>query len=750
MIKDSMNSKRFTHCLGFPRIGAQRELKKALEEYWGGKIDAAQLQAVSKELRLQNWRLQKEAGIDLIPSNDFSLYDQVLDTTCMVDALPCRFKNTGLSPLDTYFAMARGATGTAACAMTKWFDTNYHYIVPELAHDTQFSLIQTKPVSEFCEARDAGILTMPVLIGPITYLSLSACAGEAFERMDLLEKLLTVYTELLRILAKEGAQYVQLDEPIFATDLTPRQRAAMIRAYAVLSQAAPGLKLIVANYFGSLGPNLPLFASLPVHALHIDAVRAPEEVMNVARALPQKTVLSLGIVEGRNIWHCDRENAQAMIDEATGILGLERLIVATSCSLLHVPVSLKSETKLAPELRARLSFATEKLGELHALASNNADDDAHKSFAVPSPNASVAERLAKVSEADLQRSMPREKRLSLQRRKLGLPLLPTTTIGSFPQTKEVRAARLRWKRGEIDAAEYERFLEAETANCIRFQESAGLDVLVHGEFERNDMVEYFAEKLEGIAFTQNGWVQSYGSRCVKPPLIHADVSRPEPMTLRWIQYAQSLTKRPVKGMLTGPVTILKWSFVRNDQTLKRTAFQIALALRDEVHDLEASGTRIIQIDEPGLREGLPLRASEAAAYLTWAVDAFRLASAGVRDETQIHTHMCYAHFDGIIDAVSRMDADVISIEAARSSSDRLEAFSPKSYGGEVGPGVWDIHSPRVPPSSEMLEKLLESAQIIGKDRLWINPDCGLKTRNWDEVTKSLHHLVEAAKLAREN
>jgi 5-methyltetrahydropteroyltriglutamate--homocysteine methyltransferase len=742
-----MSQKRLTHSLGFPRIGAQRELKKALEEYWAGKLDARQLDAVAKTIRLYNWKLQKDAGIDLIPSNDFSLYDHMLDATTAFGAIPERFVNAGLSPLDTYFAMARGATGTAACAMTKWFDTNYHYIVPELASDTKFKLSSSKAVDEFREAKNAGILTVPVVVGPVTYLSLAACAGESFERMDLLERLLPVYKEQLEELANAGAKYVQFDEPIFATDMTDRQRGAALTAYAKLSQAPSELKLIVANYFGNLGPNLPLFASLPVDVVHIDAVRAPEEVAAVSRALPAGTALSLGVVEGRNIWRYDASKSRKLIDEASSILGRERVLVATSCSLLHVPVSLKSETALPRRLIERMAFATEKLDELGQLASDTTTGGS--AIVPPEPNKAVAARLNRVSEDDMRRELPRDKRLPLQRKALGLPLVPTTTIGSFPQTKEVRANRSRWKRGEITNEYYERFLEAEISRCVRFQESVGLDVLVHGEFERNDMVEYFGEQMDGIAFTENGWVQSYGSRCVKPPVIYADVSRPKPMTLRWIRYAQSLTKRPVKGMLTGPVTILKWSFVRNDQPLRDTAFQIALALRDEVRDLEAAGTHIIQIDEPGLREGLPLRASEAGAYLKWAVDAFRLASAGVKNETQIHTHMCYARFDGIIEAVSRLDADVISVEAARSSADRLEAFSPRSYGGEVGPGVWDIHSPRVPPVEEILRKLLDATEIIGMGRLWANPDCGLKTRGWSEVEASLKNLVAAVVSARE-
>jgi 5-methyltetrahydropteroyltriglutamate--homocysteine methyltransferase len=747
-MKGLMNTKEITHSLGFPRMGADRQLKKALEDYWAGKIEWIALEAVARKIRLDNWRLQKEAGIDLIPSNDFSLYDHVLDTSVMIDALPCRFRNAPMSTVDRYFALARGTESAAACAMTKWFDTNYHYIVPELARDASFSLASLKPVLEFREAREAGILTMPVIVGPVTYLSISACVGAPFERMELLDKLLPVYAAILKRLSDEGAEYVQMDEPVFATDMTPQQNAAMIRAYSYLSQVSQKLKLIVANYFGGVGRNLPLFASLPVHALHIDAVRAPEEVLRIARALPGKTALSIGIVDGRNIWKCDAKVAWAMIGEVSGIIGENRVIVAASCSFLHVPQTLEGETRLPSDLRLRLAFAKEKLEELTSLASGVGGACASQPLP-PKPDEIVAEKLSKITERDLARALPREKRLPLQRKKLSLPVLPTTTIGSFPQTPDVRAARSKWKKGEITSAQYDSFIRGKIAQCIEFQESVGLDVLVHGEFERNDMVEYFSQQLNGIAFTENGWVQSYGSRCVKPPIIHSDVSRKGPMTVELAKYAQSLTKRPVKGMLTGPVTILKWSFVRDDQPLGRTAFQIALALREEVCDLENAGIRIIQIDEPGLREGLPLRASERAAYLQWAVDAFRLASSGVKDETQIHTHMCYARFDGIIEAVSRMDADVISIEAARSPLERLEAFSARNYGGEVGPGVWDIHSPRVPPMAEMRSKLCEASGVIGLDRLWANPDCGLKTRDWSEVKASLENLVEAAKGLRD-
>jgi 5-methyltetrahydropteroyltriglutamate--homocysteine methyltransferase len=741
-----MQNQLKSHSLGYPRIGAQRQLKKALEAYWAGNIGEDELREAGKAIRATGWQRHAQAGIDLIPSNDFSLYDHMLDATTAFGAIPERFLKVQLKPLDTYFAMARGAEGTPACAMTKWFDTNYHYIVPELKKDTTFRLSSNKALDEYREAKALGIQTVPVIVGPVTYLSLAACADVKFDTLDLLSRLQPVYEELLASLRDAGAEYVQLDEPIFSTDLSESQKAGLRSAYEGIAAKVPNLKIIVANYFGRLAGNLPLFASLPVSVLHVDAVRAPEEVAALADAAGKSTILSVGVVEGRNIWKTDLHTARKALGDAAKIAGRDRVWVATSCSLLHVPVTLKSETSLSPELRSRLAFAEEKLDELRTLADGYKADEAP--LPRPAPDEAVRERLAKVGEADFCRAMPRKERLAHQRKSLGLPLLPTTTIGSFPQTKEVRANRARWKRGEITTDAYEGFLESAIANCVRFQDEAGLDVLVHGEFERNDMVEYFGEHMKGVAFTENGWVQSYGSRCVKPPVIHSDVSREGPITVRWTRHAQSVTSKPVKGMLTGPVTILKWSFVRNDQPLRDTAFQIALALRDEVHDLEAAGTRIIQIDEPGLREGLPLRSADTAAYLTWAVDAFRLASSGVRSETQIHTHMCYARFDGIIEAVTRLDADVISIEAARSPLERLAVFGPANYGGEVGPGVWDIHSPRVPSVAEMVGKLLDDAKAVGATRLWANPDCGLKTRGWAEVSASLKNLVEAAALAR--
>jgi 5-methyltetrahydropteroyltriglutamate--homocysteine methyltransferase len=745
-----------THSLGYPRIGAKRELKKAVEGFWKGTIDEAALLKVGAELRSANWRTQRDAGIDLVPSNDFSFYDQVLDTSFLVGNVPARFR--GGDVLKSYFATARGSEGTCcgggaqASELTKWFDTNYHYIVPEFDVATTFSLGWTKPFDEFSEALAQGIRTKPVLLGPLSYLYLGK-GPEGFDRLDLLEKLLPVYAEVLERLRKLGAQWVQLDEPILALDLPVDWQAAFVTAYRKLGAAAPGLKKILATYFGELRENLVLAVGLPVDVLHVDVTRAGAEFERALRVIPSSLSLSLGVVDGRNIWKNDFEKSLGFINAAKRVLSPERIFLAPSCSLLHSPVTLKNETKLDAEFRSWLAFAEEKLNEVTDLAKIAASKGdpvlGYKNrVAIQSRRASarihraeVKERAAKVVAADLDRvsefSVRREHQVKL-------PLFPTTTIGSFPQTVEVRAERARWRKGEIGEAEYETFLKQKTAECVRTQEEIGLDVLVHGEFERTDMVEYFGEKLDGFAFTSNGWVQSYGSRCVKPPIIFGDVSRPEPMTVSWSTYAQSLTKRPMKGMLTGPVTILQWSFVRDDQPRSETARQIALVLRDEVIDLERAGIRIIQIDEPALREGLPLRRGDWAAYLDWSTGAFRLSAAGVRDETQIHTHMCYCEFQDILPSIAALDADVISIETSRSRMELLGSFAEFRYPNGIGPGVWDIHSPRVPSEEEMLDLLRKAAAVIPLENLWANPDCGLKTRDWPEVTESLRHLVAAA------
>ncbi|MEZ0389966.1 MAG: 5-methyltetrahydropteroyltriglutamate--homocysteine S-methyltransferase, partial [Verrucomicrobium sp.] len=748
-----------THSLGFPRMGAQRELKHAVESYWKGKTDAAALQETARELRQRHWLLQQQAGLSLVPCNEFSFYDQMLDMTLLLGSVPPRFKKLGITnETDLRFAVARGVvaekddsadhhhdcgcqTSTFASEMTKWFNTNYHYIVPELHPDTIFSLSSSKPFDEFKEALALGVKTKPVLVGPLTYLTLAKVHGDeastqGFDRYQLLPQLLTVYTEVLQRLAAEGAEWVQLDEPILALDLTPQQRDLLLGAYDQLRLAAPGLKLMVATYFGELRENMSAACALSVDALHIDAVRAPGEVAAVLERLSAPKVLSLGIVDGRNIWRNDFDASLQVIKTALAKVGADRLWLAPSCSLLHVPNTLEHETKLDAGLKSWLAFASEKLVELTHLAHLALDEDAVGSATAlvenravqadrrNSPrihNPAVKNRVAAIQPDDSQRISPFAGRQTQQREKLQLPDFPTTTIGSFPQTKEVRSARARWKAGTLSPADYEAFLEAETRRCVQFQEEIGIDMLVHGEFERNDMVEYFGEQLDGFAFTANGWVQSYGSRCVKPPVIFGDVSRPAAMTVRWSKYAQSLTKLPMKGMLTGPVTVLQWSFVRNDQPRSTTTKQIALALRDEVVDLETAGIAAIQIDEPAIREGLPLRRSDWAEYLHWAVESFRLCASGVRDETQIHTHMCYSEFNDIIGAIGDMDADVITIETSRSNMELLEAFVGYQYPNEIGPGVYDIHSPRVPAVQEMTDLMSKAAAVLPVKNLWVNP-----------------------------
>jgi 5-methyltetrahydropteroyltriglutamate--homocysteine methyltransferase len=771
-----------THTLGFPRVGEKRELKKAVEAYWQKQLSRGELERVAQELRRRHWLVQQQAGIGLIPSNDFSFYDQMLDLTCLVGNVPLRFGwNGGPVDLDTYFQLARGVSGgaeksaggcgcsscqtsAAACEMTKWFDTNYHYLVPEFRAATQFRLSSTKVFDEFSEALALGIVTKPVLIGPVTYLTLGKVHDPEhphFNRFELLDRLLPVYVEVLRRLESLGAEWVQLDEPVFSLDLTGEQRIALATAYATLAAAAPKLRLLVANYFGGLRENRADFLGLPVPALHVDLVRAPDELDAILRDFPKDKLLSVGLVDGRNIWRADLAAAFAKLKKAATALGPERLLVAPSCSLLHTPVTLRHETKLDAEFKSWLAYAEDKLAEVVALRdlleggapAREALETSRVALASRAAstrihNAAVKQRVVRVVPGDLLRGAPFSERQAAQRAKLRLPLFPTTTIGSFPQTDEVRAARARWRKGSLSPADYERFIEAEIADAVKFQDEIGLDLPVHGEFERNDMVEYFGEQLDGFAFTENGWVQSYGTRCVKPPIIYGDVARPKPMTVRWSAYAQTLTRRPMKGMLTGPVTVLQWSFVRDDQPRRDTTWQIALALRDEVLDLERAGLAAIQIDEPALREGLPLRQADRADYLAWAVGAFRLCAGGVRNDTQIHTHMCYAEFNDIIQAIADLDADVITIEASRSGMELLEAFETFRYPNEIGPGVYDIHSPRVPSVVEM-EQLIEKAlRVLPPGNIWVNPDCGLKTRGWAEVKPALRNMVKAARRLR--
>ncbi|MBK1880959.1 5-methyltetrahydropteroyltriglutamate--homocysteine S-methyltransferase [Luteolibacter pohnpeiensis] len=771
-----------THLLGYPRIGEQRELKKATELYWKGKLSRAGLEAVGRNLREQNWKKQIAAGIDLVPCNDFSFYDQILDATCLFGNVPERFAWDGkAADLDTRFRIARGThhlsttsdhanecknchIATYASEMTKWFDTNYHYIVPEFKSTTEFKLSDTKIFNEYHEVKALGFDAKPTLIGPLSYLKLGKVTGGTssnFDRMELLDRLIPVYEEILSRLGNEGASWIQLDEPILALDLTDKERTHYQRTYERLSQVSNSPKILVATYFGGLRQNLKAALDSPVAGLHFDAVRGRNELSELLAKFPSNKILSLGIVDGRNIWKNDFEDSLGILKQATSAVGEDRLWIAPSCSLLHSPVTLRNEPDLDGEIKDWLAFADEKMIEVDTLRNlltgesdlnvlqANQESRERRNTSTKIRDLGVQARLKAITPGDSIRTSPFANRQSLQHEKLKLPLYPTTTIGSFPQTKDIRSARAKWKKGIMSNAEYDAFLKKETEHCVQFQNRIGIDMPVHGEFERNDMVEYFGEQLEGFLFTENGWVQSYGSRCVKPPIIYGDVSRPNPMTIYWSKFAQTLTQRPMKGMLTGPVTILQWSFARNDQPRDVTARQIALAIRDEVIDLEKIGIAAIQIDEPAFREGLPLREEDWPTYLAWAVDAFRLCSSGVRDDTQIHTHMCYSEFNDIIEAIAAMDADVITIETSRSNMELLDAFVDFDYPNEIGPGVYDIHSPRVPTTEEM-EKLMEKAEaVLQRRNLWVNPDCGLKTRSWEEVEPSLINMVDAARNLRE-
>lgn len=760
------------HTLGFPRIGADRELKKALEAYWKGDLAQAELQAVGRELRARHWQLQKDAGIDLLPVGDFAWYDQVLSHTLALGVIPARFRNTlnaqGRPTLDTLFAMARGATasccnadhGQHAQELTKWFDTNYHYLVPEFSADQTFALSWEQLFDEVDEAHALGHKVKPVIIGPLTYLWLGKAKGGEFDRLDLLERLLPVYGEILNRLKAQGVEWVQIDEPILTLDLPLAWRNAFERAYHIL-QYSP-LKKLVATYFSGLEDNLGLAVSLPVDGLHIDAVRAPDQLGQVLDRLPTYKILSVGLVNGRNVWRCELEQALAQLQPAQERFG-DNLWVSTSCSLLHSPVDLEREDRLDPELKSWLAFAVQKCGEVAVLrdalndpqapgvqqalaASRDVQTNRAASARIHKPE--VQARLDAITPQDSQRRSAFAERIEQQRARLKLPAFPTTSIGSFPQTPAIRLARQAHKQGKLSANDYQDAMHTEIRHAVEIQERLGLDVLVHGEAERNDMVEYFAEQLDGYAFTRFGWVQSYGSRCVKPALIYGDISRPNPMTVDWIRYAQGLTDKVMKGMLTGPVTMLMWSFPREDVSRRVQAQQLALALRDEVLDLEKAGIRIVQIDEAAFREGLPLRRAQWQQYLDWAVEAFRLSASGVGDETQIHTHMCYSEFNDVIEAIAAMDADVITIETSRSDMELLDAFEAFEYPNDIGPGVYDIHSPRVPDTAEMVALMSKAVQRIPAERLWINPDCGLKTRAWPETEAALVNMVAAARQLR--
>jgi 5-methyltetrahydropteroyltriglutamate--homocysteine methyltransferase len=748
--------------LGYPRIGPRRELKRALEQYWAGDLDAPALRTVARDLRRATWTDLAASGLDSVPSNTFSYYDQVLDTALLFDAIPQRYRDLGLTGLDTYFAMARGHESVGALELTKWFDTNYHYLVPERGPDTRFTLAGDKPVAEYQEARSAGVETRPVLLGPVTFLLLAKAADAApagFVPLDLLDSLVECYADLLGQLASAGAAWVQLDEPAFVADRSDAELAALRRVYDRLSSLPNRPKLLVAGYFGEFGPALPILAGTAVEAIGVDLVAGSGvlEQIPAILGLRAKTLVA-GVVDGRSIWRTDLSTAASICARLLGAVG--DLAVSTSCSLLHVPYDLAAETSLEPELAARLAFARQKVDEVVLLGKAlrqgdpaivkqlaTAGEAVRKGVAEARRDDQVRAEIAALRPEHWRRADYAE-RAAAQADRLGLPPLATATIGSFPQTSEVRKARADQRAGRLDEAGYQERMRSEIERVIRIQEDIGLDVLVHGEPERNDMVQYFGELLDGFAFTENGWVQSYGSRCVRPPILHGDVSRPEPMTVAWSTYAQSLTAKLVKGMLTGPVTILAWSFVRDDQPLGVTADQVALALRDEIRDLEAAGIGIIQVDEPALRELLPLRAEDRKAYLDWAVGSFRLATSAASPATQIHTHLCYSEFGDVIEAIDGLDADVTTIEAARSKMEVLEDLAAIGYSRGVGPGVYDIHSPRVPGEDEMTELLLAAVQAVPPQRVWANPDCGLKTRGYTEVEPALRHLVAAAHRVR--
>ncbi|WP_277182706.1 5-methyltetrahydropteroyltriglutamate--homocysteine S-methyltransferase [Caballeronia sp. BR00000012568055] len=759
-----------THNLGFPRIGAKRELKFALEKYWKSESSREELKATAANLRERHWKDQ--ARLDYVPVGDFAFYDQVLDMSFTLGNLPERVRDFHGDTLDNTFRVARGRSaasaeehaaccgGVAAGEMTKWFDTNYHYIVPEFDANTQFKLDISRLIEQVAQARAVGVNVKPVIIGPVTYLWLGKAKDES-DKLELLPRILPVYAALLDHFAAQGVDWVQIDEPALVTELDPKWQAAFVAAYDVLS--ARRVRLLLATYFGQLQGNLPLACKLPVDGLHIDAINARDEIKEIVAQLPDTSVLSVGAINGRNIWKSDLTATLDWLEPLHAQLG-KRLWIAPSCSLLHVPVDLDSEVKFDAQIKSWLAFALQKLDELDVLARalNHGRESVKDALAAnaaaiesrrQSPrvnNPAVKASLAELDASLGQRNNSYEDRAKKQAAILGLPAFPTTTIGSFPQTSAIRHARSQFKAGELDAAGYKSAMEQEISRAVKEQEALGLDVLVHGEAERNDMVEYFGEQLDGYAFSQFGWVQSYGSRCVKPPILFGDISRPKAMTVEWTKYAASQTSKPMKGMLTGPVTILNWSFVRDDQPRSVSCYQLALAIREEVLDLEKAGVRVIQIDEAALREGLPLRRAQWEEYLRWAVESFRITANGVQDETQIHTHMCYSEFNDIIASIADMDADVITIETSRSDMELLDAFDDFSYPNQIGPGVYDIHSPNIPSEEHIVNLMKKAAERIPAERLWVNPDCGLKTRQWEEVIPALKNMVAAAQTLRQS
>lgn len=747
--------------LGFPRIGRRRELKFALEKYWRGESSVAELESVARELRRTHWQWQADAGVAQLPVGDFAYYDQVLTLSATLGVIPERHRDGGAVNLDTLFRIARGRAPSGkhapASEMTKYFNTNYHYLVPELSEDQRFDIAWEQLFEEVTEAQALGHTAKPVLLGPVTFLYLSKTVGSEFDRLTLLPALLECYQAILARFAAQGVEWVQLDEPALALELDDNWQQAFNQAYGVLKSAP--LKLLLATYYGTVAHHQSLLSALPVAGIHLDLVTAPEQLQAFVGALAPEQVLSVGVINGRNVWAADLDLVADQLAPLARDLG-DRLWLATSCSLLHTPVDLEVETALAPELKSLLAFARQKLTELQELKALLEAPETENAKAVVARcrsrraaraqgrNQQLSARIDALSATDYNRNHEFEVRRQAQQARFKLPLLPTTTIGSFPQTAAIRNLRSRWRKGELDDAVYTEQLQQVTRDTIERQLKLGIDVLVHGEAERNDMVEYFGEQLDGVGFTKQGWVQSYGSRCVKPPLIYADVTRPKAMTVDWAEYAQSLTDRPVKGMLTGPVTLLHWSFAREDISREQIATQLALAIRDEVVALERAGIGIIQIDEPAFREGLPLKCSDWAHYLDWAVAAFKLSAAGVRDETQIHTHMCYSEFNDTIAAIAAMDADVITIETSRSRMELLNAFEDFDYPNEIGPGVYDIHSPNIPTVEAMVSLIEKAAQKIPVRQLWVNPDCGLKTRNWEEVEPALKNMVDATRELR--
>jgi len=765
-----------THNLGFPRIGAHRELKFSLEKFWKNEITAEELVSTGRLIRKNNWQIQQESGIQLIPVNDFSYYDHVLDISLMTGNIPPRFlpivSSFDQDPFRLYFAMARGLQDDTwdipAMEMTKWFNTNYHYIVPEFYASTQYRLFSSKVLDEFSEAKAQGINAKPVLLGPVSYVLMGKIKDDHLSAFSILESLLPVYQQVLQQLESMGCKWIQIDEPMLASDLQPQVAELFQMAYHVLSAQLNSMSVMLATYFGEITHNLGIINQLPVDALHVDLVSAPSQLEELIHSLNSQIILSLGIIDGRNIWKNDFEQSVKSIKRSIEIRGKEKIMLAPSCSLLHVPYDLELETNvkaLPAFVKTWMAFARQKLHELRVLEVLTSEEQKDQAWAFEAyaenircmtdrrtsdriKNPIAAAQARRIASESVGRKSTFAQRYAVQQKSLNLPLLPTTTIGSFPQTAEVRKIRNQYRKGFISEAQYKRFMHAEIEKCIRLQEELGLDVLVHGEFERNDMVEYFGEQLEGFAFTEHGWVQSYGSRCVKPPVIYGDISRPQAMTVEWACFAQSLTHKPVKGMLTGPLTILKWSFVRNDQPWYDTLMQIAAALNEEVLELQAHGIKIIQVDEPALRESLPLRQKDWPVHLQYAIRAFHVTVAGISDTTQIHTHMCYSEFNDIIAYIAQLDADVISIEASRSGMELLQAFYQFKYPNAIGPGIYDIHSPRIPSVEEMSHLIRKALEVIPVDQLWINPDCGLKTRGWPETIASLKNMVQAAQQIR--